>query len=149
MVDEFVVCNKSDLVSVANAIRTKSGTSGDMNFPQDFVDGVSGIEAGGGGMNIDTCTVTINNQSSLRLIFEFVILGNNGIEISYNQGVNMGATKTVNNVVCNTLAAIDYAFGDLAELYIDVDGTTVNADGSTYPIAIEGVAGGTVVITIQ
>lgn len=146
MAKEYVLCNKSDLVSVADSIRTKSGTSGAMRFPQDFVDGVSGIEAGGGGTNIDTCTVSINNKSTTNLTLWFVVLGTNGLEI---QQVMSRSITTVDNVACNTFASISAAFRELDNLLIDVDGTSIFADGFEYPIQIDGVSGGTVTITIQ
>lgn len=40
----------SDLASVANAIRTKGGTSASLAFPQGFVDAVDAIQTGGGGI---------------------------------------------------------------------------------------------------
>lgn len=39
----------SDLTSVANAIRTKGGTSAQLAFPADFVQAIEDIETGGGG----------------------------------------------------------------------------------------------------
>ncbi len=39
----------SDLASVANAIRTKGGTSAQLAFPADFVSAVNAIQTGGGG----------------------------------------------------------------------------------------------------
>ena len=48
MANEYSV-NRSDLVSVANAIRTKSGTSETLEFPDGFVSAVQAIQAGGGG----------------------------------------------------------------------------------------------------
>lgn len=41
----------ADLSSVADAIRTKGGTSESLTFPQGFVDAVDAIESGGGGDN--------------------------------------------------------------------------------------------------
>lgn len=41
----------ADLTSVANAIRTKGGTSASLTFPQGFVDAVGAIQTGGGGGN--------------------------------------------------------------------------------------------------
>ena len=38
----------ADLTSVANAIRTRGGTSAQMAFPNGFVSAVEGIQAGGG-----------------------------------------------------------------------------------------------------
>ena len=39
----------ADLTSVANAIRTKGGTSASLAFPAGFVDAIDAIETGGGG----------------------------------------------------------------------------------------------------
>lgn len=39
----------ADLTSIANAIRTKGGTSSSLTFPTDFVDAIDAIETGGGG----------------------------------------------------------------------------------------------------
>ena len=47
MANEYSV-NQSDLVSVANAIRTKGGTSEALVFPAGFVSAIQAIQAGGG-----------------------------------------------------------------------------------------------------
>ena len=47
----------ADLTSVANAIRTKGGTSGQLAFPAGFVSAVNAIPTGGGGSS-DTVTGT-------------------------------------------------------------------------------------------
>lgn len=44
-----LVVDKESLVSVANAIREKGGTSESLEFPNGFVDGINAIESGGGG----------------------------------------------------------------------------------------------------
>ena len=49
----------SDLASVANAIRTKGGTSASLAFPQGFVDAVGAIQTGGGGVVLVTGTLTL------------------------------------------------------------------------------------------
>jgi hypothetical protein len=43
-----LVVDKESLVSVADAIREKGGTSESLTFPQGFVDGIGAIESGGG-----------------------------------------------------------------------------------------------------
>ena len=53
----------SDLTSVANAIRTKGGTSGSLAFPAGFVSAIQNIPTGGGGtgltlLNSGTYTLT-------------------------------------------------------------------------------------------
>lgn len=45
MANEYAV-NQSDLVQVANAIRTKGETSGELVFPSGFVDAIQNIETG-------------------------------------------------------------------------------------------------------
>lgn len=52
MANEYSV-NQSDLVSVANAIRTKGGTSEALVFPAGFVSAVQAIQAGGGAVQAD------------------------------------------------------------------------------------------------
>ena len=37
----------SDLTSIANAIRTKGGTSASLDFPEDFIDAIDAIPTGG------------------------------------------------------------------------------------------------------
>ena len=44
-----LVVNSESLVSVADAIREKGGTTEELEFPQGFVDGINAIESGGGG----------------------------------------------------------------------------------------------------
>ena len=52
MANEYSV-NQSDLVSVANAIRVKGGTSEALVFPDGFVSAVQAIQAGGGAVQPD------------------------------------------------------------------------------------------------
>lgn len=42
----------ADLTAVADAIRTKGGTTGELEFPSGFVSAVEGIQAGGGGDDV-------------------------------------------------------------------------------------------------
>ena len=48
----------ADLTSVANAIRTKGGTSASLDFPADFVTAIGAIPTGGGGPDLSSDTVT-------------------------------------------------------------------------------------------
>lgn len=58
----------ADLTSIADAIRIKGGASGQLQFPQGFVDAVEAIETGGGlpsGVSaVATGTVTVTSASS-------------------------------------------------------------------------------------
>ncbi len=54
----------SDLTSVANAIRAKSGGSAALAFPGGFVSEIGNIPSGGGGgFDFDVKTVTVNNNT--------------------------------------------------------------------------------------
>ena len=57
MANEYSV-NQSDLVSVANAIREKGGTSETLVFPDGFVGAVQAIQAGGGNFSVETGSIT-------------------------------------------------------------------------------------------
>lgn len=61
----------ADLTTVADAIRTKGGTEGQLTFPAGFVSAVQAIEAGGGGVTRTTFTPT-ENTSTITVPFEKV-----------------------------------------------------------------------------
>ncbi len=47
------LADSADLTSIADAIRTKGGTSAQLQFPGDFVDAIDAIQTGGGGYSAD------------------------------------------------------------------------------------------------
>lgn len=49
----------ADLTSVANAIRTKGGTSASLAFPSEFVSAIGAISGGGGGLSVDEFSATM------------------------------------------------------------------------------------------
>lgn len=58
----------ADLTSVANAIRTKGGTSAALAFPAGFVSAIAAIPSGGGGTTIDTAgDYTINAGDTITM----------------------------------------------------------------------------------
>ena len=62
----------ANLTAVADAIRTKGGTTGELEFPSGFVSAVEGIQAGGGGYSVeDFCTRT-NISGDVVLNFETI-----------------------------------------------------------------------------
>ena len=69
----------SDLTSVANAIRTKSGGSGQLAFPSGFVSEIGNIPSGGGSSKEEfdvipaSTTDTITLQTGLQSIDNFLI----------------------------------------------------------------------------
>lgn len=58
----------TDLTSIANAIRTKGGTSASLAFPAGFVSAIEAIETGGGGSNPLTLLTEIHVSSNVRSV---------------------------------------------------------------------------------
>ena len=54
----------ADLTSVANAIRTKGGTSASLAFPAEFVSAIAAIPSGGSGLKYATGTFTIPSDDN-------------------------------------------------------------------------------------
>ena len=80
----------SDLGDVADAIRAKSGGSGQLAFPAGFISEIGSIETGGGG-GIET--VTISDSGSVSRAIDsntiYVFTGNlTGLTISFNDGLD-------------------------------------------------------------
>ena len=65
----------SDLTSVANAIRTKGGTSSQLAFPAGFVSAVQAIPTGGGGADLDWIA-SASPSPSVRNFFNALKTGN-------------------------------------------------------------------------
>lgn len=58
----------TDLTAVANAIRTKGGTSAQLAFPSEFVSAIEAISTGGGGLPIYTGKHTVSNKNTQHAI---------------------------------------------------------------------------------
>lgn len=97
----------TDLTSVANAIRTKGGTSASLAFPADFVTAIGNIPTGGGGSTdytyVDTYTVTeaahaieipYGDYDDLLLDFDLTLSGNSQIYCSLSGGGFAGNSGT-------------------------------------------------------
>ena len=54
----------ADLTSVANAIRTKGGTSASLAFPAGFVQAIGDIPSGGGGLSVATFSATMASSNA-------------------------------------------------------------------------------------
>lgn len=57
----------ADLASVADAIRTKGGTSASLAFPAGFVQAIGDIPTGGGGAQVATGTFTGSNEHTVTI----------------------------------------------------------------------------------
>lgn len=62
----------SDLTSVANAIRTKSGTSASLAFPSDFVQAIADIPTGGGGSSVKYTRYTLTGDTTIKQFIDSI-----------------------------------------------------------------------------
>lgn len=116
----------ADLTSVANAIRTKGGTSADLTFPSEFVSAVEAIETGGG---IDYLELLCNNQLTIyesteaenipqRLFYQQTAL----TSANFPNATSMGEyafyeCTNLENINCPKITALkNYAFQNCSKL---------------------------------
>ena len=99
----------SNLTSVANAIRAKSGGSSQLAFPAGFVSEIGNIPSGGGGMTLDWATIqevtvganSITNTSGVNTYFsgynyKFVMLAS---DLTVNNQFVLGFSANANGVL--------------------------------------------------
>lgn len=69
----------TDLTSIANAIRTKGGTSAQLAFPAEFISAIEAISGGGGGLKYETGVFTLDSDQT--------VSASGGIAIPHGLGV--------------------------------------------------------------
>lgn len=142
----------SDLTSVANAIRTKGGTSAALAFPQGFVDAIDAIPTGGGGGSPTATFEATPASSNATISFEagdYAIPSQYALfiksDVTSSDGVNFcisGGFHVKQNTV--PIASIDlavlgryygykaasgtdyYSTGNSSQNYLTKSGTTLN-----------------------
>jgi hypothetical protein len=129
----------SDLTSVANAIRAKSGGSGQLAFPAGFVSEIQAIPSGGG-VGVETLDYVIDNARDMAMLFPVSIdvLSADNIIVTaavketgkYENGVlTMDQTPTI----YPTPDGIDFvATGFLFNSAQKFNGQTYNSSNGTY-----------------
>ena len=95
MANEYSV-NQSDLVSVANAIRTKGGTSETLVFPDGFVSAVQAIQAGGGG---DSVTDDGDGNITINALYSFTYTDDGNGNLTGSTVSGTSATDNSGNVI--------------------------------------------------
>lgn len=85
----------SDLTSVANAIRAKSGGSGQLAFPNGFISAVEAIPTGGGGSNNKADMFPIPDGYSLPSNYQKLVC----CDSSGTQICNTGVVATINTKI--------------------------------------------------
>lgn len=93
MAEDIILCNKSDLVSVADAIREKNGTSDELTFPNGFIEGI-GTMIGGEALKAFDALPTLDVGQSATLLKKVVAIPNNEL-ISYNY------TNSAESITCD------------------------------------------------
>lgn len=58
---QYLLCDANDMYAVADAIRTKAGSTAALAFPDGFISAVNGIETGGGGQPQNIISFKKNN----------------------------------------------------------------------------------------
>lgn len=87
----------ADLTAVADAIRTKGGTSAQLAFPAEFVSAITAIPAGGGvGITVRSGTVKLQNNRGSQFVcvrIKYDAYSNNSSGFgAYNSNVSNGST---------------------------------------------------------
>ena len=142
----------SDLTSVANAIRTKGGTSASLAFPADFVSAIAAIPTGGGGgLSVETFTATPTSTdatiafdagdytipSQYALFVKSDITSSDGVSLCIIGGfhtkqntvpiMNTGLTQLGRYFVYKASSGTDYyATGNSSQNYLTKSGSTLS-----------------------
>lgn len=96
----------SDLTSVANAIRTKGGTSASLIFPSDFVSAINAI-SGGGGSTLITKSITANGTYSAE---DDDVDGYSEVTVNVPSGASNIVTGTFKGTTTDAAMDVDLAY---------------------------------------
>ena len=133
MATEYLT-NDTDLKAVADAIRTKSGSTAQLSFPDGFVSAVNGIQTGGGGGGGTgfkvTFPATAKDWNNANLCMVLLADGTyvNGTEYSFISGKTFDSVvglKIYNN--STWMAKITLSAGAIAQVK-----TSANSTDDTY-----------------
>ena len=105
----------ADLTSVANAIRTKGGTSAQLAFPADFVSAIGAIPTGGGGGGVSGTFTPASDARSITLsdcigktnilIFPMFDLASGSISVRAHWGCVIIGGRSISQSSTNTAAS--------------------------------------------
>ena len=124
----------ADLTSVANAIRTKGGTSASLAFPSGFVSAINAISTGGGGTTFTKlASAKIKNGRSSALQTTRVCCDSYstgfGLGAYYYQ-INAGATSTMSFAFFNNDYIVFHANAQLTSITYDGNALTFESSNS-------------------
>lgn len=111
MANEYAV-NQADLVAVANAIRSKGGTSGALAFPDGFVEAVGAIQTGSGGGGDDSDVILAINGTFVGEFYDERILRTKNYLFSGNKGMTrleLPEATLCGEYLCDSCTALEEA----------------------------------------
>jgi hypothetical protein len=123
MAQEFLICDKQELIAIADAVREKTGNT-DTYTVSELPDAIEAIEAGGG-VEIETCTIEVippANKNSLRYFsINFNVLEDNKIVEGFAGGIDFeqGDHIIVENVICGSYIIFDHSMTLDYNIFID------------------------------
>jgi hypothetical protein len=103
----------SDLTSVANAIRAKSGGSGQLAFPAGFVSEIQSIVSGGGGLTLlGSGSYTWSGNGTSVLIISVTYTGTPKVLLALKDELDTGVGETIGalRVMATGVQTVDDAF---------------------------------------
>lgn len=147
MANEYAV-NKSDLTSVASAIRTKGGTSASLKFPSGFVTAIQSIKTG----ETPRLIITAQNGSSITATngTETVtgVVGSSGtLTLDLPAFGTWTVTTTLNGTTIRKTIDVTYEFP--ADLSGSITFTVNGGYGETIRVYKGGVSAGTVALNAE
>lgn len=138
----------ADLTSVANAIRTKGGTSASLAFPADFVSAIAAIPTGGGGNSLaDLCNGNITRLDDDNITSFLIQLRNTSwnlqtIFLKNLEAMTLGYCFANTKVETVVLPSLKY--GTSASYFFSGATSLTKIDlGPSYSTESQGIRGGT------
>lgn len=107
---EKVLCEKSDLVAIADAVREATGNAENYNVSELSAATVEAISTGGSDGSVETCTVTITYLVARSSLCMWSIVGydaeNGEIIQHYNSRLKPETNLTFDNVICGSVFSL-------------------------------------------
>lgn len=115
MNNEYIIANKSDLISVADAIRSKTNATDQLGFPSDMISAISSISGSTSG-TVSSSEITIVNDSLSSISYYIGKITGSTLQSGYTYDGRVD-TDTFFVVVVPTLCTITVTGGN----YTSVD----------------------------